>query len=51
MYFSNQFMFLKEKMYLCTLLKELLSLSFGQNHNKISNIKNGVLCNVWNEVD
>jgi hypothetical protein len=25
-------------------------LSFGQNLNKISNIKNDVLCNVWNEI-
>jgi len=32
------------------LLKKIKILSFGQNINKISNIKNDVLCNVLNQV-
>jgi len=49
-FFSILFTIFKEKTWLCALLKKIKTLSFGQNINKISNIKNDVLCNVLNQV-
>jgi hypothetical protein len=47
-------LYFKRKKYSCVYywknLKLTLILSFGENLNKISNIKNGVFCNVLNEV-
>jgi hypothetical protein len=52
-FFSNQFIFLWGKMCVCVyIIEKTLSLNFNifirkKNMNKISNIKNDVLCNVW----
>jgi hypothetical protein len=55
-FFSNQFIFLRGKKYVCGHHWEKIKLKFnlvlnGHNHNKISKFKNDVLCNVLNEVD
>jgi hypothetical protein len=48
--FSIQFISLKGKKKVVYIIERTFLILFRQNLNKISNIKNDVLCNVLNEV-